>query len=158
MKRMVALLFCVLFLVGCGNEVAEGVKEKQIIIENSKISLGDEMKSVENALGKEYKLTESESCLYEGMDKVFEYDKITITTYPNGENDYVSSILFSDKEVLWMYDVQVGDSIDDIRAIFKEEKATQEDYLWSYEMEGYGISFYLSDNKITEIEIYLLEG
>lgn len=52
-----------------------------------------------DACGEAKHYYEAKSCAFEGMDKVYTYDSYEITTYPKGDDDYISSIVLKDDTV-----------------------------------------------------------
>lgn len=123
MKKMRGIVACSLvlcFLAACGDtnrgapdqgtsqgnndKSAEGktafqeqsLKETQIQVGETVISLNEDMAEVQAALGESLDYSQTKSCLYDGYDKVYTYDQIIITTYPKENRDYVGGM-----EIFW---------------------------------------------------------
>ena len=64
--------------------------------EGTEIRLHADMAPILEKLGEPKKYTESASCAFEGLDKTYFYGNFYMTTYPQGEKDYVFSLWFVD--------------------------------------------------------------
>ena len=63
----------------------------------TQVVLGAEMKPIADKLGKPTKYFESQSCAFQGLDKVYTYGGVIIRTYPENDVDYVLSIELKDE-------------------------------------------------------------
>lgn len=170
-KRIVAVVMVVLtmLLAGCGqkNTSAQGedttVKEQKpdalgdqsVKVGDNVISLGDEMSDVTEKLGEAQDVTEAKSCMYDGYDRTYSYDDLTIITNEEGEKEIVNSISFSGEEEI-KCGIHVGDAASDIPESLKEGNVTESDTVNTYEFSDYGIALYLENQKISQIELYTI--
>lgn len=158
MKKLVAVLLCVLLLTSCsGGSKDSGLENTEAKVNNNIIKLNQEISEVTDVLGDDYKVEKSKSCMFDGYDKIYTYKDMVINTYPDGEKDLVNSIIIRSKDVDIYKDIHVGDKIDDIKSAMDETPAVDDADLCTYEFEKSGITFYIEDEKICEIEIFLIQ-
>lgn len=119
------------------------------------VSIDDDMSGVLAALGEPQSYFEAESCAFEGLDKTYTYSGFVITTRPEGEKDFVNSILLTDDSVTTPEGVYIGSSGDDVIAAYGESQAGF-DTLLTYTKDGTTLNFILSEDKVISIE-YLAE-
>ena len=70
------------------------------------------------ALGEPKSYTESASCAFEGKDKTYGYGGYYITTYPNGDKDYIYSAWFEDDSVTTAEGIYIGSTKADVEAAY----------------------------------------
>ena len=87
-------------------------------LDGTKIVLNSEMSTVVDALGDPDKYFESDSCAFQGLDKVYTYGSVVITTYPDNEVDYVYTIDLKDDTVETDEGVYIGASKEDVEAAY----------------------------------------
>ena len=107
------------------------------------------------ALGEPQSYFEAESCAFEGLDKTYTYSGFVITTRPEGEKDYVNSILLTDDSVTTPEGIFIGSSGDDVIAAYGQSPAGFATLL-TYTKNGTVLNFVLSEDKVISIE-YLAE-
>ena len=61
--------------------------------------MNEDASAVVEELGEADDYFESESCAFEGLDKVYTYPGFTLNTYPVDDKDYVLSVVFRDDTV-----------------------------------------------------------
>lgn len=69
-------------------------------------------------LGKEDSYFESNSCAFQGLDKVYTYGSVVIQTYPINEVDYVYSIELKDDTVETPEGLYIGSTKADVEKIY----------------------------------------
>lgn len=69
-------------------------------------------------LGDGYKYFESESCAYQGKDKVYTYPFFVIYTYPLDGKDFIASIELKADTVQTQEGIKIGSSKDDVIAAY----------------------------------------
>lgn len=82
------------------------------------IRLHDDMETVLTALGEPDTYTETASCAFEGKDKTYGYESFFITTYPDGDKDYVSAFWFCDETALTPEGLHIGSTAAQVEAVF----------------------------------------
>ncbi len=142
MKKISVLLVTVLLtgcmLVACGNSdnnaTNQGASNNQennqatnkeeaytgftFKLKGADIQLHAKMASIVDALGEEDNYFESESCAFQGLDKVYTYGSVVISTYPVDKVDYVYSIELKDDTVETPEGIYIGSSKDDVTAAY----------------------------------------
>jgi len=66
------------------------------------------------ALGSDYQYFESNSCAYQGMDKIYTYTFFTVYTYPNGDKDMISSVEIKSDTVQTPEGIRIGSKEEDV--------------------------------------------
>jgi len=160
--RIVAIMLLIFAIGGCAKSEKDNsgdsnsITEKSVEYKNSLIELNKNMKDVIKVLGEDYKKTESKSCMYNGYDKAYEYKDLLISTYPKGEKDYISSIIIKNKNIDNFWKISIGDSVKTALSKVEDKPKVKNDNLISYEWKDYGLSLYVNNNEIEEIEIWYL--
>ena len=77
------------------------------------------------ALGDGYELSEATSCLYVGMDRMYEYPGIIISTVPKDNADYIDEIVLTSADYATPKGVAVGGALDDIVKAYGKGYADQ---------------------------------
>lgn len=106
-------------------------------------------------LGEPASYFEAESCAFEGLDKTYTYSGFVITTRPDGDKDYVSSIVLTDDSVTTPEGVYIGSPAGDVTAAYGQGD-TASDTLLGYVRGGTALNFILDGGKVISIE-YLAE-
>ncbi len=119
------------------------------------VAVNDDMADVLSALGEPQSYFEAESCAFEGLDKTYTYSGFVITTRPDGEKDYVNSILLTDDSVTTPEGLFIGSDYDDVIAVYGESTGGF-DTLLTYTKNGTVLNFILTDGTVISIE-YLAE-
>lgn len=164
MKKIIIILTLVLCLGLCGCQNGDSGKASEDItleqdsvrVNNTVISLHDDMADVLEKLGEPVTYSESKSCMYDGYDKVYSFDDLTIITYPDGEKDYISSISSSSVDVENALDIKIGDNKSKVSDVFGADKVEENDICCIYETSDYGVCCYLEGDTVSEIEIYIM--
>lgn len=144
MKKISILLITVLMtacmLVGCGgsdnkdteNKGNQGTTNNETNNQNNKeentsyvfklkgtdVQINAEMAPIYDKLGKEDSYFESNSCAFQGLDKVYTYGSVVIQTYPMNEVDYVYSIELKDDTVETPEGIYIGASKADVEKAY----------------------------------------
>lgn len=114
------------------------------------IELNAEMAPIVAVLGEADSYFESESCAFQGMDKVYTYGSVVITTYPVDGVDYVYTIELKDDTVETEEGVYIGSTIDEVTTAYGEPKEdTGTAYI--YENGKSQLSFIFSDDVVSNI-------
>ena len=146
LSMFVLLAVCVVMVASCSNEPAT---LNAIEINGKKIECGMDMQTVLELLSdKEYEYTESISCAYNGLDKVYDYvdDGFIIYTYPDGEKDYVLEVAVSSESIKQLKDaVYNGMTKQELIDLFGED----------YTMEGDTLNYAVTEKQTM---YYLLDG
>ncbi|MBQ2582158.1 MAG: hypothetical protein II574_11095, partial [Ruminococcus sp.] len=117
----------------------------------TQVVLGAEMKPIADKLGEPTKYFESQSCAFQGLDKVYTYGGVTIRTYPDKEVDYVLSIELKDDSVSTVEGISIGDAKDKVKKAYGDA-ASSTDTSYVFEKGGSKLSFiYGNDGNVSSI-------
>ena len=72
------------------------------------IAMNEDASAVVEELGEADDYFESESCAFEGLDKVYSYPGFQLNTYPVDDKDYVLSVVFMDDTVSTDEGISIG--------------------------------------------------
>lgn len=84
----------------------------------AEITINENMAGVLAALGDPQSYFEAESCAFEGLDKTYTYAGFVITTYPDGERDFINSIRLTDDSTTTREGAYIGCTASQIREIY----------------------------------------
>lgn len=108
------------------------------------------MEPITAAWGEPDKYFESESCAFQGMDKVYTYGSVVISTYPENDKDYVLTIELKDDTITTAEGIYIGSSKADVTATYGV--ATQEtDVALVYDKGDCQLTFFFEDDCVTNI-------
>ena len=175
MKKTITMLVCALtvcaLLAGCGGG---GGGEKTPAAENTgasgnaapvqseagskyvfpfkgaQVAVNAPMAPLVDALGEPGDYFESESCAFQGLDKVYTYGSVVIRTYPQDGTDYVLSVQLRDDTVSTGEGVYIGQTRDDVVAAYGET-ADETDAALRYVDGDCTLTFLLADGAVTDI-------
>lgn len=119
-------------------------------VKGTNVVMNAEMAPVVEALGEPDSYFESDSCAFQGKDKVYTYGSVKITTYPLEEVDYVYTVELMDDTVTTTEGVYVGASKDDVIAAYGEA-ATTSDTALIYEKDDSRLTFILEGGSVKNI-------
>lgn len=128
-----------------------GVAEYVFRSGDTVVSIDQDMAEVLSALGEPKEYFEAESCAFEGMDKTYTYPGFVITTRPDGEKDFVNSIILSDDSVTTPEGVYIGSAAADVAAAYGESAGATDTFL-PYTKGNTALNFVLSGGKVISIE------
>lgn len=102
-------------------------------------------------LGEPKNYFEAASCAFNGLDKVYTYAHFEINTYPDGDKDIISNILFLDDMVATTEGVSIGMTKDDMEAAYGKDYKEKAG-MYVYTKDGMHLSFLVKDGVIASIE------
>ena len=134
MKKILAIvlsLILVLVFAACGQKPADENKDNGSVnnsisgepgysftVKGVKVEFNVLADSILTSLGEPKTYTESASCAFEGLDKIYGYGGYYITTYPNGDKDYINSAEFVDDSVTTAEGIYIGSSTADVEKAY----------------------------------------
>ena len=135
MKKILAILLSLIFvlsLTACGgkktdenkgdaNKPSASTSEEGYYFTTPggvKVEFNVLAKDVLDAIGGNPSYEESTSCAFEGLDKTYGYGGYYITTYPDGDKDYIYSAWFVDDSVTTAEGIYVGSSKAEVEAAY----------------------------------------
>lgn len=175
MKRLCVILVVMLLLVGCGNKDQDIKTPKTDVVAQTEEGDGHEIKAkvtkangypfevngvtiymnanaapIVEALGEPLSFFEAPSCAFQGLDKIYYYSGFELSTYPIGEEDYISSIDFVDDSVTTKEGLYIGASKDEMIQAYGD-KYQEEGGMYTYALENSNLTFIIEDDIITAI-------
>ena len=116
-----------------------------------KITMNADSAPILSALGDDYSYFESDSCAYQGMDKIFTFPHFAIYTYPDGDKDMVSSVEFKTDAVATEEGIRIASSTrDDVIAAYGSD-FQESDGIMKYTRGNCVISFKIEDNAVAGV-------
>ena len=113
---------------------------------DTQIALSSEIAPIVEKLGEPDKYYESESCAFQGLDKVYTYGGVVIRTYPEKDIDYVLSIELKDDLTATEEGISIGDSSEKVTETYGEPDEKTDTSL-IYNKGNSKLSFILESDK-----------
>lgn len=130
---------------------AKGADAFSFTINGTKVTVNENMAGVLAALGEPQSYFEAESCAFEGLDKTYTYAGFVITTYPDGEQDFINSIRLTDDSSATQEGVYIGCTADQVQAVYGDAKDDHVGAL-SYTNGDTMLNFILEGDVVVSIE------
>lgn len=118
MKQILAFALTLLLLTGCGAKAAFSADDLQLTIGGNAYQCGAKAETVLAQLGDGYEYAEGKSCAYDGLDKTYTYDTVTIFTNPLESGDTVSEIYTENETVTTSKGIAVGAAKSEVTAAY----------------------------------------
>lgn len=175
MKKNLLVLFLALVMLlaltacgGAGDQVEEKPQQPEASQDNEQpnateedgtyvfvsgdavVGVNADMADVLAALGEPVSYFEAESCAFHGLDKTYTYGGFIITTRPDGEKDFVNSILLTDDSVTTKEGVYIGSAKADVIAAYGETEDMG--VLLAYTKGDCTLNFIMENDKVSSIE------
>ena len=97
------------------------------------------------------------SCAFDGLDKIYKYDHFEITTYPQGEKDYIYSIYFLDVNAKTTEGLSISDSYQKMIEKYGNKYEKKDDE-YIYRLGKTTLHFIVKDDVIESIEyLYVID-
>lgn len=119
---------------------------------STKIEMGADAAKVVDELGEADDYFESESCAFEGLDKVYTYAGYKLNTYPVDDKDYVLSVVFRDDTVETEEGISIGSTKDEVTDAYGDPTKEKGSSL-IYEKGDTKITFGMEGDKVATVEI-----
>ena len=156
MRRIMtaAALSMVLGLTACGGSDKGGASDGgySFTSGSTKIEMGADASKVIEGLGEADEYFESESCAFEGLDKVYTYPGFKLNTYPDGDKDYVLSVVFMDDTVSTDKGISIGSTKDEVTDAYGEASEESAAKL-VYESGDTELAIGLNGDSVSSVEI-----
>ena len=109
------------------------------------------MDGILEQLGEPAAYFEAESCAFQGLDKTYTYEHFRIETYPEGETDRISSIIFLDDIEETQEGISIGMTKEDMENAYGTEYK-ENGSMVIYTKDGKHLSFLVKDGVIESVE------
>ena len=116
---------------------------------NYAVQVNADMADVLAAMGEPQSYFEAESCAFKGLDKTYTYAGYVITTRPDGEKDFVNSILLTDDSVTTAEGIYIGSARADVTAAYGEAEG---EAMLSYTKGDCVLNFIFDGDTVLSIE------
>lgn len=157
-KIISIILIMSLLYISCMENVNAAKKTKGygFIYKKNNYKITDKALKLKKALGKSKNYKKSKSCAFNGEDYVYNYNDLILKTYTNkkGGEEYILGVEFKTKNVSTDKGIKLGSSKKDM--INKYGKTSEKFGVYTYKKGKNGINFVVENNKIVEIEYFLI--
>ena len=116
------------------------------------IEMNSDAAAVVEKLGEPLDYFESESCAFEGLDKVYTYPGFKLNTYPDEDKDYVLSVVFMDDTVETEEGIAIGSTKDQVTEAYGDP-AEESDTSLVYEKGDTEMTIGLDGDSVSSLEI-----
>ena len=86
----------------------------------------------------------------EGIDKTYTYSGFELDTYPQGEVDHISAVVFKDDSVATAEGICIGDTREKLEEAYGA--GTEEGGMLVYAKDGMKLCFILQGDEVVSIE------
>lgn len=172
MKRrlLLTICLCVMLCLVCGcsnsapdkqdgttkeNETEGNTGSDSFVFELNGIEMSVHMKmeEIESELGEPDKYFESNSCAFQGLDKVYTYGGVVISTYPDNNVDYIYTIELKDDISETAEGICIGNDSQSVKDAYGEP-ASEIDTALTYE-KGQGKLIFIIENDMVSSITYM---
>lgn len=119
---------------------------------STKIEVNADASAIVDELGDPDDYFESESCAFEGLDKVYTYPGFHLNTYPVDDKDYVLSVDFMDDTVETDEGISIGSTKDEVTEAYGEPAEETSSSL-VYEKGDTEMTIGLDGDSVSSLEI-----
>ena len=158
---LAAVLAAGVMMAACGSAstLPDNSQEKPVASQQTESKYSFELKGIELKTDGDHtsKLGEpsggyyeAKSCAFEGMDKFYYYDSVTLHGYQKGGNDKLYSITLMDDAVKTKEGVRIGDKKDKVLSAYGSDY-TEADGQLLYESGNTRLSFVMKDDEVQSI-------
>ena len=145
---LAAVLVAGVMMAACGNAstLEDNSQDKPVASQQTESKYSFELKLGEPSGG----YYEAKSCAFEGMDKFYYYDSVTLQGYQKDGNDKLYSITLMDDAVKTKEGVRIGDKKDKVLSAYGSDY-TEADGQLLYESGNTRLSFVMKDDEVQSI-------
>jgi len=120
-------------------------------IDDVVVDLNEDITFVLDRAGEPIGVLELPSCAFEGMDRVFRYPGADLYTYPNGDKDFVYTIVFYDDSVRTAEGrIRLGSSLQDVLEAYGNDYELDSD-MYTFTRGLTVLEFLIVDNMVMGI-------
>ncbi len=135
--------------VNCPPDLADPEDEYYYTVEldnGADILLGEAADDTLSALGEASSVTEAPSCVYDGMDRLYNYGAFTVTTSPDANGyERISELSFNSDAVALKNGISIGASKSLVESVFGTDY-TESFGVLKFELDGAVLSIVLDED------------
>ncbi|MBR2523046.1 MAG: hypothetical protein IKE53_01250 [Clostridiales bacterium] len=106
---------------GDGGEASVSSDSYKFTYSGTTVQVNTDVSAALAAFGDDYTYYESNSCAYQGLDKIYTYPLFVIYTYPDGDRDMISSVEVKADVISTEEGIRIGSSRDDVTAAYGDD-------------------------------------
>lgn len=115
------------------------------------IGMNEDVSPILAELGKETAYSETTSCAFKGLDKIYSYPGFDLYTYPLDGKDNVNSVYFTDETAKTPEGIGIGSTEEEMLAAYGEDY-TEEFGVYTYAKDRSTLSFIVTDGLVESVE------
>lgn len=132
-------------------QTAENYKGYAFVYKGVAIEMDADAAPIIEQLGEPVSYFEAPSCAFEGIDKIYTYGGFELDTYPTGNKDYISSVIFKDDTLATIEGIGIGDSVSSLEKAYGTQW-NDEDGMMVYEKDGMMLCFIVEGDSVISVE------
>ncbi len=126
------------------------------IYKNQKLTIGAEAEPILAELGEPINYFEAPSCAFQGMDKIYTYPGLEITTYNDeSDEDFIYSVSLIDDTVATPENIMLGLAAEDVKNAYGNDYTESLNQLL-YRQGNTDLKFIFADDELVSIEYFLV--
>lgn len=133
------------------DEDADELKGYVFTADGMDMAMDMEMEDVLAKLGEPVSYFEAASCAFQGLDKVYTYNHYEIDTYPDGDDDRISSIILKDDLIATPEGLSIGMTKADMENAYGTGYETNGN-MCVYTKDGMHLSILVENDAVTSIQ------
>jgi len=111
------------------------------------------------ALGSEYGVTTADSCVYDGEDKQFDFENLSIYTYPIEGKDMIDEVYVFGGDYTTSKGIGLGSTLDEVKAQYGDGEQVGSEYVYALsgdakDVKSPKLTFELEDDVVVGISFY----
>ncbi len=128
-------------------------KTYTFVIESLEIAVDAPADELLAALGAPKDYSESPSCAFSGLDKVYIYSGFRVQTYPLNGKDYIHSIAITDDSVATRKGISIGATREQVLAAYPSpDEQSETSLIYHSKSRNMSLQFILRDQAVTNIQ------
>lgn len=156
MKKLVCVLLTLLMLlacVSCADNTQGEAKNYMFQSGNVQIKIDAEAEAILAALGDWLDYSESPSCAFDGLDKIYVYAGFRVQTYPQNGKEYIRSVELVDDSVATDKGITIGSTKEQVTSVYGDpDDMTDTTAVYRDDANGMYLQFIFRDGKVTNIQ------
>lgn len=165
MKRVWTILLAgMLLLGGCSANTGSGktntpdTPKGGITLNDTTLFIGGRLtEEKKEALGEPVSTSEAPSCMYEGVDIIYEYDAFSLQVNQQGEDEILCIVTIQDPTYATDKGVEIGDTLQTVKRACGDPVAETKYYIEYAHTSTVNLTLYLEEERVTYMEYTIAE-